>query len=369
VSLFVVLDQKAQIRSHRFERTRIRSRHRLDYQETQEVLTGARSIDERTDQDLRALSDLSKAIRRNRTRRGSLDFDLPEARVVLGEGGVPIDIQKTVHLESHELIEDFMLLANEVVGQEAAKRGLPIPYRVHEPPAPDRLEELRRFLGTLGYPVPNRSLQAKDLQRILNEAEGKPEANLVSTVVLRSMTQARYRPENLGHFGLGADTYTHFTSPIRRYPDLMVHRVVVRALIEGERVPEEWGGQELAQACEQSSVRERLAAEAERDSIALKKVEFMEQHLGEEFQGTVSGVNAFGVFVLLDDYFVEGLLHVNSLMDDFYVLREDEYALVGERTRRRFRLGDSLSVQVSRVNRLERTIDFILPDSVAGREV
>lgn len=369
VSLFVVLDHKAQIRSHRFERTRIRSRHRLDYEEVQDVLDGGASIDRRTDADLRQLSALAKAIRRKRTQRGSLNFDLPEARVVLGERGIPVDIQKTVHLESHELIEDFMLLANEIVGREAAKKGLPIPYRVHEPPSSDRLDELRRFLGTLGYSLPKRRPQAKDLQKVLDEAEGKPEANLVSTVVLRSMTQARYRPENLGHFGLGADTYTHFTSPIRRYPDLMVHRVVVMGLVEGRRIPEEWGGPELASAAEQSSFRERLAADAERDSIALKKAEFMEQHLGEEFLGTVSGVNAFGVFVLLDEYFVEGLLHVNSLMDDFYVLRENEYALVGERTGRRFRLGDRLTVQVSRVNRLERTIDFVLPESVADNLV
>ncbi|MFC1660609.1 ribonuclease R [Gemmatimonadota bacterium] len=360
VSLFVILDEKGQIRSQRFERTKIRSRHRLTYEEVQRVLEGKGSIAERTDSDLHRLSLLAQALRRKRVQRGSMDFDLPEARVILGEDGEPIDIQKVMHLESHRLIEDFMLLANEVVAAEAFGRKLPIPYRIHEPPPPDRVEELRRFLGTLGHPLPNRGLKAKDLQKILDEVEGKPEANLVSTVVLRSMARARYQPENVGHFGLGADRYTHFTSPIRRYPDLMVHRVVIRALIEGQPVPEDWGGVALAQAAEHSSLRERLAADAERESVALKKVEFMERHLGEEFSGTVSGVTAFGVFVLLDDYFVEGLLHVNSLLDDFYVLQEGEYALVGERSGRRFRLGDALTVQVSRVNRLERTIDFTL---------
>jgi ribonuclease R len=183
------------------------------------------------------------------------------------------------------------------------------------------------------------------------------------------MARARYQPKNLGHFGLGAETYTHFTSPIRRYPDLLVHRVVVQALIHGRPVPSEWGGEALAQASERSSLREQLAADAERDSVALKKVEFMEERLGEEFSGTVSGVTAFGFFVLLDEYYVEGLVHVNSLTDDYYSLREREYALVGERTGRRFRLGDALSVRVSRVDRLERKIDFVLASDPLPNEV
>jgi ribonuclease R len=369
VSLFVTLDGKAQVRAHRFERTRIRSRHRLDYQQVQEVLEGGGSIDTRTDEDLGRLAKLARALRQIRMRRGSIDFDLPEARVVLGPDGIPVDIQKTVHLESHRLIEDFMLLANETVAREMEKRGLPIPYRVHESPAPDRAQELKRFLGTLGYTLPNRGLKPKDLQKVLKTVEGKPEAGLVSTVVLRSMARARYQPENVGHFGLGASTYTHFTSPIRRYPDLLVHRVVVRALIEGGRVPEGWGGEALARASERASMREGLAADAERDSVALKKAEFMERHLGEEFSGTVSGVTTFGIFVLLDEYFVDGLIHVNSLMDDYYTLHEDEYALVGERKGRRFRLGDPLRVRVARVDRLERKIDFVLAQDVHRRRV
>ncbi|MBT8395761.1 MAG: VacB/RNase II family 3'-5' exoribonuclease, partial [Gemmatimonadetes bacterium] len=363
VSLFVVLGPDGAARSHRFERTRIRSRHRLDYGQVQEVLSGQGHIDERTDRDLRTLADLAGALRKKRVGRGSLDFDLPEARVILGSDGAPVDIQKVVQLESHRLIEDFMLLANETVAREAAKKKLPIPFRIHEPPAADRLEELRRFLGTLGYPIGKKSVRAKDLQHVLNKVEGRPEAALISTVILRSMARARYQPKNLGHFGLGADTYTHFTSPIRRYPDLMLHRVVIRAFVEGKPIPRSWGGDALAQASERSTVREELATEAERDSVALKKAEFMERHLGEDFTGTVSGVTAFGIFVLLDEYFVEGLVHVNSLMDDYYLLREEEYALVGERTGRRFRLGDPLRIQVSKVNRLERKIDFVLaPD-------
>jgi ribonuclease R len=360
VSLFVTLDGKGQARSHRFERTLIRSRHRLDYQQVQRVLGGDERIDPRTDEDIRMLSRLARALRRIRVQRGSMDFDLPEARVLLGPEGVPIDIQKVVQLESHRLIEDFMLLANETVAREGEKRNLPLPFRVHEPPAPDRKEELKRFLGTLGYPLPNRGLKGKDLQKVLRRAEGTPESGLITTVVLRAMARARYQAENVGHFGLGAPSYTHFTSPIRRYPDLMVHRVVVKAFIRGETIPRAWGGETLASACEQSTLREGLAADAERDSVALKKAEFMEAHLGEEFAGTVSGVTSFGAFVLLDEVFVEGLVHVNTLLDDYYLFREREYALVGERTGRRFRLGDPVRVQVARVDRLERKIDFVL---------
>jgi ribonuclease R len=369
VSLFVTLDAEGQARGHRFERTRVRSRHRLDYDQVQAVLTGEGEVDPRTDQDLTTLAQLARALRAGRFRRGSLDFDLPEARVVLGPDGAPVDILRVVQLESHRLIEDFMLLANETVARESERKRLPIPYRVHEAPPSDRMEELRGTLKTLGYSLAKREVTAKDLQTVLRRVGGKPEANLVSTLILRSMARARYHQRNLGHFGLGAPTYTHFTSPIRRYPDLLVHRVVVRALIDGRRIPTDWGGEGLVQAAERSTLREQLAADAERDSVALKKAEFMERHLGEEFQGTVSGVMTFGVFVLLDEYFVEGLIHVNALTDDFYELREAEHALVGERRGRRFRLGDPVRVRVSRVDRLERKIDFVPVDPVAMRRV
>jgi ribonuclease R len=369
VSLFVTLDAAGDARGHRFERTRVRSRHRLDYEQVQSVLAGEGQVDPRTDENLHTLADLARALRAKRFQRGSLDFDLPEARVVLGPEGAPVDILKVVQLESHRLIEDFMLLANETVARESESKRLPVPYRVHEPPSPGRMEELRWTLKTLGYSLPKRGITAKDLQKVLKRVADKPEANLVSTLVLRSLARARYSQQNLGHFGLGASTYTHFTSPIRRYPDLLVHRVIVRALIDGQKIPADWGGEGLAQAAERSTLREQLAADAERDSVALKKAEFMERHLGEDFQGTVSSVKAFGVFVLLDEYFVEGLIHVNALTDDFYRLREAEHVLVGERTGRRFRLGDPVRVRVSRVDRLERKIDFVPVPSIPTERV
>jgi len=178
-------------------------------------------------------------------------------------------------------------------------------------------------------------------------------------VILRSMSRARYSPANHGHFGLAAKWYTHFTSPIRRYPDLLVHRVVVRAFIEGGEVPDEWDGHELEEIAEHASERGRVADEAERDSVDLKKVEFMERHLGDEFTGTVSGVTSFGFFVLLDEFFVEGLVHVNTL-DDYYVFQEEKYALIGDRTRNRFQLSDRVRIQVSRVDKEARHVDFRL---------
>jgi ribonuclease R len=198
-----------------------------------------------------------------------------------------------------------------------------------------------------------------DLQAVLDRVRGGTEEHLVSTVVLRSMQRAVYAADNRGHFGLAAEFYAHFTSPIRRYPDLVTHRVVVRALVEGRPVPESWS-EDLAETAERSSFREQAAADAERDSVALKKIEFMERHLGDEFDGTISGVTSFGFFVLLDAYFVEGLVHVNSMNDDYYDFQEGEYALVGSRRGRRFRLGDRVRIQVSRVNKEERHVDFVL---------
>jgi len=255
-----------------------------------------------------------------------------------------------------------MVLANEIVATEAVRRRLPILHRVHEPPNQLKVRSLRQFLASLGHTLPRGDVRPRDLQGVIEKTRGRPEERLVSMVILRSMQRARYTPESLGHFGLAAPHYAHFTSPIRRYPDLVTHRVVVKSLVEDEPVPEAWGGPDLEEIAERTSVRERMADDAERDSVELKKVELMEARLGEAFDGVVSGVTAFGFFVLLDDIFVEGLVHVNSLHDDYYEFREREYALVGERRGRRFRLGDRVRIEVARVDRQERHIDFVLLD-------
>jgi ribonuclease R len=359
VSLILELDDEAEVRGHRVIRSLIRSAHGLSYEDAQRAMDGERSVSEEADEALRALAGLSRKLRAKRLARGSIDFDLPESRVVLDPAGEPTDIQRVLRMEAHRLVEDFMILANEVIDGEAARRRLPFIHRVHEPPDPSRVAQLRTFLGGLGVRVPE-SPRPKDLQQALARFAGRPEEGLASTVVLRSMKQARYSEKPMGHFGLASEHYTHFTSPIRRYPDLVVHRLATLGLANGERIPEALRTEYLPAVARHASQRERVAAEAERDSINLKKVEFMQRHLGDTFDGTVAGVTSFGLFVLLDRFFVEGLIHVSTLEDDYYVFMEEQFALIGEHTRRRFRLGDRVRIRVSSVDLERRRIDFAL---------
>lgn len=359
VSLLVDFDANGHVVAHRFARTLIRSHGRLAYETVQEVLDGTTSVGPELDADLHALAGVARQLRRAKADRGALDFDLPEARVRLDEEGVPTAIERVERLEAHRLIEDFMLLANEIVAREGSGRTLPVLYRIHESPANDRIDQLREVLARFGHRLPSRTIRPRDLLRVLEAVKDRPEEQLVSTVVLRSMQRARYAAENHGHFGLALDHYAHFTSPIRRYPDLVTHRAIVRALVNGERIPRE-GHDGLDEVAEHCSYREEQATQAERESIELKKIEYMERHLGGEFDGTISGVKAFGAFVQLDDVFVDGLIHVNALEDDYYEFREAEYALVGVRRGRRLRLGDRVRVQLVRVDREERHLDFVL---------
>ncbi|TVR58749.1 MAG: ribonuclease R [Gemmatimonadales bacterium] len=359
-SLFLVLDAETRVREYRFEKTWIRCRYGLHYQQVQDVLEGRGTVNDVVDAALLKLDRLARRLRTLRRQRGSLDFDLPEARVVLDDEGTPQDIRKVTQLDSNRLIEEFMLLANETVARVGQDKRLPIPFRIHEPPPAPRLDELRSFLASVGHSLPRGRVDGRALQAVLERVEGRPEEALVSTVILRHMQKARYDAENLGHFGLASPAYTHFTSPIRRYPDLVTHRVLHQALLASGDVPERWGGEFLEEIAESSSERERRAQQAERDSVEMKKIEFMRRHLGEEFQGTIAGVTSFGFFVLLDRYYVEGLVHVSTLGDDFYRFIEEAYALVGERSRRRFRLGDRVRVQVVRADKEERQVDFKL---------
>ncbi len=365
LSLLLRMDDDANVRSHEVVRSVIRSAHKLAYEDAQGIIDGSRSFSDETDQAVRDLVALARKLRAQRVARGSIDFDLPEARVILGKAGEPTDIQKVLRLEAHRLVEDFMILANETVDRAARERKLPFLRRVHEHPDGDRLERLQTFLAGLGVRIPD-DPSPKDLQRAITQFEGRPEEHLVSTVVLRSMKRARYSEKPLGHFGLATDYYTHFTSPIRRYSDLVVHRLSTRAMVDGEKLPESLRTEHLPAVARRTSERERVAVDAERDSVDLKKTEFMRQHLGDEFDGTISGVTSFGLFILLDRFFVEGLVHVSSLGDDYYVFMEDKFTLVGEHTKKQYRLGDRLRVRVASVNLEDRKIDFALSGKAEG---
>ena len=371
-SVIVKMDGDAHVHGFDIAETVIRSRHRLTYAEAQAIIQGEIPRPEHKDLvfPIQTLRRLAKRLSARRFGRGSLDFDLPESRVELDEEGFPIDIKESVRLDSMRLIEEFMLLANEIVARHATKRKIPFLYRVHDQPSQEKLERLRGFVGVMGYRLPQGDIQPEDLKRILAEVRGKPEEELVNTVVLRSMMQARYATENIGHFGLAAEHYTHFTSPIRRYPDLVVHRLLKR-LESGERwkdpAEREKTSSRLERTAEHTSIQERIAERAERDSIELKKVEFMERHIGKRFKGRISGVRSFGFFVRLDEYFVEGLVHAHDLEDDYYEFHENSFALIGRNAGRRFRLADPVVVEVTGVNKQERQIDFVLVEGPDGK--
>lgn len=251
-----------------------------------------------------------------------------------------------------------MILANEVVANDLEARDLSTMYRIHELPSREKVEALAETLATFGLQVPSRkSIKPRHVQHLLDAVKGRDEEALVSNLILRSMSKARYHTENVGHFGLASEGYVHFTSPIRRYPDLVVHRALTQVLVHGRAEP--YPDRELlAREADRCSAREQAAEEAERASVALKKVEFMERHLGDEFPGRISGVAAFGFFVTLETFFVDGLVHVSALEDDYYHYHERDHVLVGERGGRRFRLGDRVQVRVARVDKEARHVDF-----------
>ncbi|UCC48798.1 MAG: ribonuclease R [Gemmatimonadota bacterium] len=362
LSAILELDATGALRSLDLVAGVIRSRYSLTYEEAQDVIDGRRPAERDLQQALRDLRDLARELRKRRQARGGLDFDLPEARVIVNASGEPTQVQQVLRLDTHQLIEEFMILVNEAVARLATRQGVPFIYRVHENPDPDRFEQLREFLTGLGLELAKNAYRSsRPLQRLLATVEGQPEEAIVSTLVLRSMKQARYSAARGSHFGLGTRAYSHFTSPIRRYPDLVVHRIVRAALLEQRPVPEDLS-ERLETVAAHASLRERRAMEAERESVEVKKLEFLERHLGDVFAGTVSGVTSYGLFVLLDNVLAEGLVHVSQLEDDYYRYLEDEHALVGEARRRRIRLGDRVNVQVVSVGREARELDLTLVD-------
>ncbi|WP_419935525.1 ribonuclease R [Candidatus Palauibacter sp.] len=363
LAAFLEVDAGGSVTRTRFARAVIRSAHRLAYEEAQEILddrgTGATRADPGLRDDLRALLRVARAFRERRRARGGLDFDLPEAHVVLDDEGAPIDVRRRERLASHMLVEDLMIATNEAVARWAIEEGVPVPYRIHEEPKEEKLETLRLLADEFGLSFPGRNPRPRDFQRLLDAAKGRVEEAVISLQVLKSLAKARYSASNEGHFGLASSAYLHFTSPIRRYPDLLVHRQLSRWLADPGST-RKLRREALEATARHASAREEHAVRAERDSVDLKKVEFMERHLGDHFAGAISGIARFGLFVRLEAYDIEGVVHVSNLPGDYYVPDATRRVLRGRRTRKTYRLGDAVEVRVARVDREARRIDFDL---------
>ncbi|GGE81405.1 ribonuclease R [Priestia taiwanensis] len=307
------------------------------------------------------MAELASVLRNKRMNRGAIDFDFSEAKVIVDEDGKPVDIALRERSVAERLIEEFMLAANETVAEHFHWMNVPFMYRIHEDPKEEKLERFFEFITNFGYVVKGSAndIHPHSLQQVLDMVKGQPEEAVISTVLLRSMRQAKYDAESIGHFGLSTQFYTHFTSPIRRYPDLIVHRLIRTYLIEGkvdEGTKAKWKDK-LQQIADHSSSMERRAVDAERETDDLKKAEYMLDKIGEEFEGIISSVTNFGMFVELPNT-IEGLVHVSYLTDDYYRYDERQYAMIGERTGNVFRIGDEIKIRVVNVNKDERAIDF-----------
>ena len=366
MSVLARLDPAGDLLDYRVAESVIRSAARLTYEQVQAVLDGAGEQGGgeagRFRDRLAAMEALRRRLTAGRIARGALDFDLPEAKVILDAKGVPLDVRRYERLNSHRLIEEFMLLANEVVARHLQDRGIPTLYRVHDQPDRAKLEEFADMAESFGYRFPVKDVTSPtQITRFLESIHGKRAAGVINEMLLRSMKKALYTPDNIGHFGLACACYTHFTSPIRRYPDLIVHRILREALrgeMSGGR--KEALSERLPAVGEQATKREMIAEDAERDSVKVKQVQFMEGRVGDEFDGLIVGVRPMGMFVQIGDYLIDGLVRVSTIGDDYYIFDERMHALIGERTGRAFRLGDRVRVQVVRADRALRQVDLLL---------
>jgi ribonuclease R len=364
----MAINGKGEVVRSRFFNSVIRSHERMTYTAVRRILVDQdpEPLERYRDlvDQLKLMEELALLLYESRRARGNLDFDLPEAEIILDLQGMPENIVRAERNIAHRIIEEFMIAANEAVARHLKQQDFPLLYRVHEGPDTEALESIAPFLLSLGYrlPLKRERITPLEIQKLLEACRGKPEEKVINHVLLRAMKQAHYQPENIGHFGLASTCYTHFTSPIRRYPDLIVHRMLERALQGNPFKPSE--REELiaylVEAGKHTSERERNAMDAEREIIDLKKAQFMMDKLGEEFTGVITSLANFGFFVELDAYFVEGLVRLSTLTDDDYHYYEKEYVIKGRRHGRKFRLGNSIRVKVVRVNTFRSEIDFEL---------
>ena len=331
------------------------SAHRLSYEKAQEIILGLHA-DHPLTGTLQTLNGMAKTLRDKRFAHGSIDFDVREVRVELDEEGRPIRIVPRERRDAHRLIEEYMLMANRLVAKRYGDGEHRFVFRIHDPPDAERIAQLASYVGAFGHELPHQQgiVTPRALNDLLRSVAGRPEAPVIEEAALRSMSRARYDTENHGHYGLAAEFYTHFTSPIRRYPDLLVHRLV-REHMDGVKRVDPDGLSSLAKHC---SEREQVASEAERESVKLKKVEYILDHIGEEHPGVISGVSRFGVYIELTELLVEGLVHVRNMDDDYYEYDERSFSLVGRRSGRRYRPGDPVRVLIAGADLEKREIDF-----------
>ena len=375
LSCLMDINEKGKVVSHQIAETVINVNERMCYTDVKNIL-------EDTDEDAKKryeeliplffmMKELSGILRNSRHHRGSIDFDFPESKIILNAAGKAIDVKPYEANVATKIIEDFMLMANETVAQEYCTEEIPFVYRTHDNPDPEKVESLLTLLHNQGVKIQKakEEITPKEIQQIIESIEGLPNEAMISRLVLRSMKQAKYTTECSGHFGLAAKYYCHFTSPIRRYPDLQIHRIIkdnLRGRLMREGRTEHYA-EILDEVARQSSVCERRADEAERESDKLKKAEYMSYHLGEEFEGIISGVTGWGLYVELPNT-VEGLVHVNTLRDDYYIFDQETYELRGEMTKKVYKLGDKVRVRVADADKMLKTVDFELVSNVWDNE-
>lgn len=359
------IDSKGKVVRYEIYESVIKTKERMTYKNVNKILTDKDPEVMERYKDLipnfELMHELMQILNKKRMNRGSIEFEFQETKIILDDKGKPIEIRPYDRGISEQIIEEFMLIANETVAEHMFWKEAPFVYRVHEDPAPEKIEAFSEFIYNFGYHIKGLAeVHPKALQQLVEKIKGTREERIISTLMLRSLRKARYTSSNLGHFGLAAKYYCHFTSPIRRYPDLIIHRIIkedIHGKLKGNRLSELHG--KIEQMADHCSIRERVADEAERDVEDLKKAEFMLDKVGMEFEGIISSVTSFGMFVELETT-VEGLIRISNIDDDYYTFDEKHHVLIGERSKRTFRIGDMLKIRVDRVDLTNRTVDFAL---------